>query len=1074
MKPKTFYRYSDASIAALNDTNSRTLIIFWPTKKMYLRFEGPDFLACVNSYLDYKHEEFDAKGIVPDFQEVVAATDWHRITFDLDYDIEPSDPAGSSREAYDEAVAWFRGGVEEIIMAACDAYFDMFESVISPGNFIVCESLDPREPLRLSTHITIKRAVPDYRIAAHFVDLVIGAIPEEFRCIVDRSFYRTVHNLRITGCAKSGSLRIKIPPSDVTVAETFVSAPCSHVPAGMVEKWMGDLVRATNRPMNIAASPPNHLVEQACAIAAEKYSPGGVPAFQFYRLVGSLVTFRRLRPCFCEICQRVHEHDNSLVFRINYVPGMTQIYEMCRRDEEGKTISRGIITTANEVERTIAGASSSSSTQVTSPPQGYGSVPIPMMTYSEPIMQDYPPEPRTLFVRAPMKLGKTKALRKFVTAHVSDSQSKIIFVSFRRTFSASTMQRFPEFVLYSDIKGSLDAQKMIVQVESLHRIAPDKIGRVDLLILDESESIIDQFDSGLSADRNGDFAVFQWLLRTARRCIALDAFMSERSYTLITRIRGLNGALLINNIYRNAVEDTYYITSSREQWLLALLECVSRDEKIVICANSATEGRTLYALLQRKLNEGLDEGADSAPRIKFYCAETPSRTKAADFANVDDAWTDCEILIYTPTLTAGVSFEREHFDRLFGYFTDKSCSAQTCIQMMGRIRNIALRQSFICVSSEVGALPETREDMILWLRIKKQAIFANDLMIEYTDDGLPTIQDTDYAELRVQNAIARNRSRNNFLRELVRMVIETGARCVTLTINSHSDVFGTRPTFDDLRRVHDEHNDAGSQVSHQQAEAIATSRELTGDEYKKICDVIAAPQGLDNVPDTDRHAAKKFELRATYRVHDTDLSAEFVATFMKPDIIQTFRNLHLLCDYYARNNRDMVAALAEMRRVEAAHMRVGARPPPASGEASTSQRHAESMQRETELIPTTEIETHEFDFNYVYEVHRLAHIATTYIGFAHVLDTNMCSMREIELRLGQISNSINRLIPLLTYQFKVPIPKGGAVGSQLFIEMVNSILKQTYGISLVRVGTLYQLALTSLFRVRTDGQLVLA
>jgi hypothetical protein len=35
----------------------------------------------------------------------------------------------------------------------------------------------------------------------------------------------------------------------------------------------------------------------------------------------------------------------------------------------------------------------------------------------------------------------------------------------------------------------------------------------------------------------------------------------------------------------------------------------------------------------------------------------------------------CDVLIYSPTITAGVSIEVDHYDELFGFFTDRSCNA---------------------------------------------------------------------------------------------------------------------------------------------------------------------------------------------------------------------------------------------------------------------------------------------------------------------------------------------------------------------------------------------------------------
>ncbi len=41
--------------------------------------------------------------------------------------------------------------------------------------------------------------------------------------------------------------------------------------------------------------------------------------------------------------------------------------------------------------------------------------------------------------------------------------------------------------------------------------------------------------------------------------------------------------------------------------------------------------------------------------------------KEEHFKNVELYWTDCDLLIYTSTLTAGVSFEKVHFDISFNF-----------------------------------------------------------------------------------------------------------------------------------------------------------------------------------------------------------------------------------------------------------------------------------------------------------------------------------------------------------------------------------------------------------------------
>ena len=52
----------------------------------------------------------------------------------------------------------------------------------------------------------------------------------------------------------------------------------------------------------------------------------------------------------------------------------------------------------------------------------------------------------------------------------------------------------------------------------------------------------------------------------------------------------------------------------------------------------------------------------------LYTGEVNIEQKKIDVQNIATQWKQYKILIYTPTITAGVSFEEKHFDHLFAYY----------------------------------------------------------------------------------------------------------------------------------------------------------------------------------------------------------------------------------------------------------------------------------------------------------------------------------------------------------------------------------------------------------------------
>src|SRR5690606_17781708 len=125
-------------------------------------------------------------------------------------------------------------------------------------------------------------------------------------------------------------------------------------------------------------------------------------------------------------------------------------------------------------------------------------------------------------------------------------------------FSGNLKEKFPDFTLYSDIQGGLVHDKLIIQVESLHRLAIyDGIATPDLLVLDECESIFEQFSSGLAKNFNGSFNVFEWLVRYSRHIICMDANLGDRTYRILERMRpGFRDQVIYHyNTHKNARGD---------------------------------------------------------------------------------------------------------------------------------------------------------------------------------------------------------------------------------------------------------------------------------------------------------------------------------------------------------------------------------------------------------------------------------------------------------------------------------------------------------------------------------------
>ena len=83
--------------------------------------------------------------------------------------------------------------------------------------------------------------------------------------------------------------------------------------------------------------------------------------------------------------------------------------------------------------------------------------------------------------------------------------------------------------------------------------------------------------------------------------------------------------------------------------------------------------------ISSKIKKGI-----SRKKVLTYTGSSDDNTNK-DFNDVTNIWNKCDILIYSPTCEAGVNFDIEHFDRMFGILSNKSTSPRWFLQMLARI-----------------------------------------------------------------------------------------------------------------------------------------------------------------------------------------------------------------------------------------------------------------------------------------------------------------------------------------------------------------------------------------------------
>jgi hypothetical protein len=900
---------------------------------------------------------------------------------------------------------------------------------------------------KFSYHIVVQSYfVANNEEAKEFTARVLEKLDPQYRKFIDQNVNKKIQNFRMLGSTKPGMNRHKVISTRYSDAAHTAALQCAPHTAlqpfitnseGIIKVLHKMCVKIDNTPLPCDIS--TEVIRSVLDICRDI-----TQGHQFTEARGGLLCFRRLAPTYCRICKEIHHKDNSLMLSVS---NSTQIFERCRQAKD--CIFVGSLdsslsphnTESHSAESHNAESHCTESRCVESAPVNYLSQHISGICagkispheviafeqstqkneYNASEMREYEFVP-TLVVKAQMKLGKTKQLRKYIEQNFipptnvggNAAASCIRFITFRQTFSNSIAKDFPNFTLYSDINGDItqNVEWLIIQVESLHRCV---LGRnpepIDLLVMDEVESILSQFSSGLHKHFNAAFAIFQWMMKTAKHVVCMDANISDRTYEMLRRFRPHAPAFFHWNKFARAASDIYRFTLSPKDWLGKLHESLIAGEKVVVPINSLAEARAIKEVFTKEFPN---------KQIMLYSSETELSVKTLHFSDVHKYWNGLDMLIYTPTCSAGVSFELKHFDKLFGFFTDASCDVETCRQMIGRVRNIATSEHYICLRALGERLPDTIAEIRRQVYNKRSALYRDaPIQFEYDDNGEIKFYESNYFSLWLENIRMTNLSKNKFVTRFVNQVSDSGAQIETFAASQDSQ---------NLLALLARHNTAKLDLKQAQNTAIAAASDITAEEAAAIRECI---QTQIEVPATKRVAYEKYQLIEYYR-HDGDaVDATFVSKYNDPKVKRVYANLLKITQC------GTVQESLELMRER---------------EKSTYEYSMQSTVRENDRSYVESRDLLRDKYIYVYRSHQLAGWLVNLCGFVCIMDTRKLSLTEVETSIRRDIDNFYKSYGALMFEFEIPKLRADKlkwqIGGEFVAEIlrtVNKVLKTMYG-----------------------------
>jgi len=265
--------------------------------------------------------------------------------------------------------------------------------------------------------------------------------------------------------------------------------------------------------------------------------------------------------------------------------------------------------------------------------------------------------------------GKTTAIKRLIK---EKKYKTVLCLSPRQAFAQFLSADF-EFDCYLD--GNYNSDKLVVSVESLYKIDSNK--KYELLVIDESESILNQFSSPTMKGRYLEiYAVLINIIKNCEKVICADAFISNRTINFVKSFDE-KITMIKNNTtptQRKAVE------IEKDNFNKYLIDDIKQKNKNYVCFSTKKDLTEFKSILQVYETEFYDES------IAYYGKGNDNVFEG--LKNINETWTDASIILTSPSITVGNSYSvKNHFNKVF-INGAPTCSVRDTFQTQMRVRHL--------------------------------------------------------------------------------------------------------------------------------------------------------------------------------------------------------------------------------------------------------------------------------------------------------------------------------------------------------------------------------------------------
>ncbi len=380
-----------------------------------------------------------------------------------------------------------------------------------------------------------------------------------------------------------------------------------------------------------------------------------------------------------------------------------------------------------------------------------------------------------------MGTGKT-TLQRALLSHAFPGKSALI-VTYRQSLALELQRKLGDlgFVNYMDVQGSMHDRdrypRVICQLDSLARLDELETPQFDLIILDEVESTLCHFASPTLSEPLATMRRLVAIMHQAGHVLPMDANLGAATHGFLERA-GITKRTVVNAF--RPPPKTYWVVKSEEAWLARIMADLQAGKNVVVASMSTEQLVTVQRL-------ALEAGVVNDAEVLVHTSKSDDAVKRK-LVDVDTLWSRYRLVMYSPTIEAGVDMSRAHFDTMHVYCCRLSTTPMGLAQMTGRVRALRDLNVQLCAPGGLAAPSKNRKmtvsearEFLMWHQASLQRLPSHSTRAKDWDTGreawLDLPQEDVMFEVTAHNEAARFNSSARFFEEL-QDLLEAGGHAV--------------------------------------------------------------------------------------------------------------------------------------------------------------------------------------------------------------------------------------------------------------------------------------------------------